>query len=683
MKYDDPTAFRSEYDKDHEYWQSTGFYTFRNDAQDWINRRATFKFDPFLEENRQGIDIQKPQIEEARDKWVQILTLDRPRYDASSNEDTEEAKDDVEKDRVWLAASAMRQNKNGFLTKAYAESIAEYGVSIERKDWNAPLEPDDDYYAKKGLKDDDDDGRLKEREAYYRDREDPPFTTVPINPLECCSNALGGEHTKFWQRFVVSYSEGKHGLKSLDGKKVTVNNLGKLVLLGDRRPVNEDAYETDDVRKKQIEVIILDYKDPESGEWWCCEYICWEGEDWTEAQKLNEYRNPLGMSRYYVTERGDAPVLQTNPHLRYRPLLTSTIVHGSELAYLETVEAIILRMQVDGRFFYMDMSKATAEALTALGVDVTTTNNAGAQTMIAREVTAGSNVITAVPGEIKVWQWPSLESLREKIASKTIEFRESMPNRFLTASYGEAREPDQTATQWMGDKQAAALPASSHLDMYAATCIAKAEGERNAIIFWDEEEEDEIAPDGETEEDEGKPSRRVRNMKLKQYRVITQNDMPLETNPVDPGHEVVVTADTMARNFTILCTIKNVTQAEQIQNDAAADDAYARGAITKEQWQKKRGAADPRRQIKDVEKERQREAIAAELQPIRIANMKKYISAETQMDLMTPAPPLRTEQMQQQQSQGQQMPGSSIAQPAVTPAPVPGPEGTAGPGGIV
>lgn len=682
MPYKDGAEFKAEYDKEHDRWVTCGFYEHRNSWTDILNRRYTFKLDSFLEEHRQGIDIQLPSVEEDRDQHVQIMTLDEPRFDCTSLENSEDAKDDVEDARIWHAASAMRQNEGGKLLKAQAQALVQIGVAVDRKDWNMIKEPGEDYYESRHLEADDDEGRLGAREEYYRECDQEVFTTVSVDARECCWAPLAN-HTRFWQRFVVPYSEGKHTLKSLDGKSVGVNELGHLVLLGDRRPADVDAYEKNLVEQKQIEVLICDEQDPESGEWWCYEYICWEGEEnWENAQKLNEYRNPLGMSRFYVTERGDAPALETNPHLRFRPILYSEYVLASELAYLQTVFAVFSRMQLDNRLIYVDANSLTTEAATALGFDLMTTNNAGAQTYVAKEVSTGSGVIAVLP-EMKAYPWPTPEALQFQIEQKQIAFQMVRPNRFLTAKYGDAREPDSTATQYLDQKQAAALPYSSHLSMIAATWKKMAQGEENAIIFWEDEGVKAVkGADNSYEEDDDEPKTKAqKRRKSKQYRVVTTSDEPLLTSPVDAGREVVVTADTFRRRKTITVQIKNETQAERMQNDLAADDAYlVKHALTEEQWLKARGFADPRKQLKDREKDRQRQAMQAELQPTRIANMKKFISAETQQDLMTPAPPLRSEMMQQPQTQGQ---GSMVtAGPAITPAPVEQPGGSAGMGGI-
>lgn len=669
---DDVAEFKKGFDEVHEVWTESGFYERRGYWSDLINRRAKVVLDSFLETHADGIDPQSHVLEKDRGTHIMTLTLDAPRFDTVSLDQTEKGKEDVEKNRIWHAASFMKQNKGGWQMRSIAQGVVQYGVWFGRKDWKMPLEPKEEELkrridAMRGEDEDDDtyeakrlDRTTKARTDYFHEQKEHCFTTVDVSPLEMCCSPVDDPKV-YYQRSIIPYSVVKKSLKSLDGKRVRLDELGKILLLGDSEPDPEDSHYTTTTGRKNIELIIRDQEDPETGEWECTEYICAEGEDWsTHGAQLTKYKNPLGRSRYFKVESGESPPLETDPHLRFRPMLYSEYVIVGEMNYNKKLLAVLARMQLDGKLIYLDASKITPEAARAAGLDGFSPEGPGAQTVVGQARRIGDHEVAVMATELKAWPFPTIEALNTLIQMNQRDLEAERPSRFGNR-YGDAKEPD-TATQQLDNRQADALPYSSYLEKFAECFEAMAQAEANAIIYWDRG-----APQGA----------------LKSYSVAAIDAKPaLMVAPDDVAASITVSAETFKRDYHIVVKITNVTQAEKMQSDLAADDAYhVKRILTEEQYYEKRGFENPLQQIKDVERDRTRKENIEELRPYRALKRKQYISAVMGTDVVAPAPPTRQEMMGQKQ--GTQATGSLVrAEPQMTPPPIERGSAQSSPGGV-
>lgn len=631
----DAENFRQEYDRIHNRWVQSTFYTSRETWDSVDNRAYKIPLDDFLETYRAGINILTPFIEKARDQHVMTMTLDSPRLDVIPLETNEDGKKKAESARIWHASVIREQDEGLRITKPVSQSLVQYGVAIVREDWEAPREPDEGYYRGK-LGDDyydpaSDDGneertkkRTKAREDYYHEKaKHKPFSKVVVSPFEMCWDSLDDPGLIF-QRSVIPYSDAKDRLRTLNGKKLRISELGKIVLLGDEEPDPEDrSSNVQSADDKQIEVIRKAYKDPESGKWYCCEYVCIEGAAWTEAEKLNEYPCPLGRAPYLIVESAGGDKLSNDPHLRYRPMMYPLYVLGAELNFYRTMMAVIGRMKMDGRLVYLDTTKATDAQLAALEQPGVMVDGTGAsQPVVWKKIDAAGTEVVALPGSMQAWPWNSIEELQMLIETTDRDFWNEMPKRNLAAQYGEAKEPE-TLGQQIDDRQALAIPYSNELQGVAVMWEQACEAERCAIIEWDQESE----PGAQ-----------------RLYATRTTGKEPVLKNPVDAGREIEISAETLKVDYDIVVVINNETQAERIQKDLAADDAYLnKKALTREQWLERRGFENPLQQIKELEKDRARERYELEMEPVRTAMAKSYASILMGVDLNQPMPPMRAD----------------------------------------
>ena len=665
-KQKDPADLKRLYEEIHTPWQD--FYDYRREWTHLIDRRAPVEMDDAWKKEAAGIDIESPMLEDSRSQWIQILTLAYPKLDTVALDSSKDAKEDVEDVRIYLASLMQSFNEGGWLSASIAQGQVQYGVAVARLDWHMPEEPDEDYYGKKELKSDDAEGRLKARGDYFKEKTDHCFRVTDVSPMEMCWAPLG-EPTVVFQRSQIPYSEAKNleRSKKLGGGKVRLADLERIYFLGDSEPDPEDAIYTEQSEQKTISLIIKDCKDPETGEWYTCEYVCLDGQE-DKAELLDEYVNPLGQSRYIIIPSGREVPLATDPHLRYRPEMYPELVLTGEQNYLKQILTALARRQLNDGMFFVDASKLTPEGQHYFE-DATITEGDGAtRQLVMKRPEPGSNELVIMPGEVKPWPFPPQDMLLTRIEQIDRELLMVRPNRFLTGqAYANAKDPaPDTATQHLDQRQAAALPADAHLKKSDAGWADMLRACVHAMRYWDKDSE------GQTQ---------------KQYHIVTLGDEPLLKKPREGGEEVVVTADKLKRRFHVIVKTTNETQAERIQKNLAADDALAKKAITISQWLELRGHDDPERQLEELEKQRLEEMTQKEFEPVEIMMIKVYASALTNLNLGAPLPPpLATQQQMGQPGMGQPGMGNNMIQagPVMTPSPVEQPSGGSAPmGGVM
>lgn len=661
--------FKRQYEEVHSMWKD--FYRYRNLWDKLIDRRLPTELDPTLKRYSQGIDIESPFLAKDRGVNIMTLTLDKPKFDAIPLRDIEKAKEAVEKNRIWHAASFMKQNPGNKIMKGISQGVVQYGLAWVRKDWDMPKEPGEDYYSGKGLDIDDEmeeeprkqrmSDRDKARSEYYEDK-DHCFSMQVISPLEMCCSDLEDPDIIF-QRSTIPYSVARNKVRSLDGKKLRLDQLGKLFLLGPSEADSEDATYTTQSEQKKISLIIRDMRDPEKGKWTTTELVCIDGEDISEGQILNEYENPLGRSRYFLIPSGDEVPLQSDPHLRFLPMLYSELVLVADKNYYSNLLAGLSRMQITDGFFYVDGSTLTAESASALEHIGFSLEGAGAtKAWRMPRPQPGSEELAILPGNVQAWPFPDLEHLKFLIEQNERELAFERPSRWGNR-YGQAQEPSApTATQELAHMQADAMPYSSYLGPMTQFCEDQAVAEAHAILEWEHD-----VPD---------------DMPHKPYSVVTTGDEPLLKEPVDAAKEVTVSAETFKHKYHVVVDISNETMAEHQQKELAADDRYMKGKTDEEQWLKESGFQDAQKQIKILRKDKARKETEAEFAPVRMQMRKSYFSNITGINLMAPMEPMRQE-MQQQSGGGKPQGNLVEAKPQMTAAPIERPNATSGVGGMV
>src|SRR3990167_3435837 len=206
---------------------------------DLLHRSGSIELPPELRPYVTKLGVQSPDLEWALGEFVKIDTLNPTKFDAFSLEEGPEAEKDVEKLRIWRAASWMRQNKDGQLDAAAYEAMNSLGVAVERTIWEMPKEPkpsernegeDDDAYNERST---------KERGDYFKEIEGEghPFRTISVNPINVRWDPLD-DPTRVLQQSRVRVTDA-YDLTDKTGRHVTLDELGKVAFLGPDEPLPE------------------------------------------------------------------------------------------------------------------------------------------------------------------------------------------------------------------------------------------------------------------------------------------------------------------------------------------------------------------------------------------------------------------------------------------------------------
>lgn len=660
----------------HDIWESEGwkdFRTFRADHWDpLIRRRAPQSLNPtaaqFLQSTNTNVDIQSPDLEKDLHDRVAYQLSNAVKIDAVSLDKSKTGKENVEDIRISSAASWLRQDSGHRISRHVFTSLNRYGVYCERKTWHMPEEPDDEEINSrvsemKGSSKIAADKRLKAREDYFEDyfEENDCFDWQPISPLELAWFPLM-EPEVFIQESVVPYVEARN-LKDKLGKVLRLDKASRLVFWGESQPSGE-VIQTQ-WNGKKIHLVVRAMLDKETKRWRVTEWVRESAQKVEDSQQLDEYVCPFGRAPYFVGS-ADEDVTETSPHFRYRPAIYPLICDVQELNALVTllVQVSVWHLQHP---FYVRLDGAKEELLNTMeGMQ-----SAGMGLIEGTGAERKFVFRTPDPGSGEVMAAPRLEAMPNATLPEAFVYRiqqvqnnivEHRSNRYLTGE-AFAQTEKQPATSTLNQAEAAATPFGPYMEAHARFVKNWLVAEHEAISYWDEGSEKGMG---------------------KTYPVRTRGDEPVLSSPKEAGEVITLTAEKLKTPYFLNCVTKNSTQAEDAMNQQLADLAYEKGAITKEQWLRLRGADDPQKQIEDLWKEQQETMAEAHFQPVLDSSYARLFQALTGLN----------EELAGAMSGGQgQLPpagGTSggngatqpmLAKPQMTPAPVSGATGATSPAG--
>ena len=640
------------------------FKDFRTYRQSWdqlIVRRATIKLEDAISKYSDGIDIQSPILEEDRGAHIKVLALDGPKIDCTSLEKGQDAEGDVEDIRLWTAASLHKQNLGQWVSNVVSQGQVQYGVAIIRKTWHMPTEPADEELPGYEGGEDYWESRLPEktkaRMAYFKGMKQEHFLLQQVSPYEMSWFPLDKPEVII-QSSDIPYVEALN-LQNDKGEYVDIDALGKVNFVGKSQP--EPEWGNDTLYDKKVSFIVRDMKDKQTGKWRVTEYLCPSGGSMDDATVLKEYDNPLGRSMYFIVPSGDEVLTESDPHLRYRPLLYSEYVLVQEYNYLKTLIASLARKKISDEDVYVDASKLTPEALAAMEESGIIEGVGAQRRLVFKRPAPGSGDIMVAP---TLQRWPN--DVEEHLMLVFEDTKQNLamvrPNRFLMGqAYQETKEG--TGAAVLDQHQAAALPYGPYLIKQEQFWKEQAEAEHAAIMYWDS-----ASPTGT----------------MKPYYATATPDLPLLRGSPDAGHNTFINAEKLQRNFVITVSIKNETQQEKLLNDQMAYGDFAQGTITEEQRLRRLGHDDPQGQLERLQEERWEKQYQPRFDQIAMQGIETLFSALTYLNLtqMAGGPPM----MPTGQPGGEQMGGGQVgptARPSITPSPIERPGGNGvGPTGV-
>lgn len=638
----------SDFKSTRDYWDSL------------IRRRAKVKLEASLAAYADDIDIQSSALEFKLGQLVDILTLNPTKIDLVCLEPQKHAKDDVEDCRI-VAGSWWRQINDGrVIDTRRAEAMMRYGVSVERSFATLP-----------------------------DDEDDMPFRLEVVNPLECCWLPLADPDIVI-QESELNFVEANE-LRNDEGNWLTLDAAGKCVFLGDARPVFDNSRHP---QTKRIRVVTRAMKDLDSVDddgkaiWYVSEYVYTAGTEPTATGALmSSCGCPLPNGPYFIIPSAAQRGLETDPHLRFRPRMYPLYVLYQQLNYeLTRLAALALKFESDYHV-YIDLSSLNPQQQTLVDQLFPTEGEGSQRYLVFPTPNPGSGEIPMLP-HIERYPADLSEALTLSIQYCKEEIEAVSPNRFLIGNPSRTEISEGTGTAIINMQQAAGLAPSNDLAQSDAGTARIIRSWFDAIVFWDRE-----VIEGEYAK------------AITKYRAVATGDEPLTKGSKEAGTEVFVDAEKASRKFQINVLTKNQTQAEEMQEALMAFQDSAQGVITDEQKIAARGYDDPRKQMELLEADKQRKALEPQkMQLINQANVVLFI-ALTGLDIaalmgapvpqppQSPAPQDQSPESTPNRQPGEnplwrapqqsdinpqpqpQPPAPRSAGPAITPAPIGGPQG--------
>ena len=580
-------------------------------------------------------DMQDPLLEDDMSQRIGILMLDQTKIDCVAMGEGEHYERDVEKVRLHAAVSQLKQNQGRWRDQYIAEGQVLDGVAIIRKLWDLPEEPADE----------------SEREEYYKDLDHWPWTERGIDALQCAWDGENMEEPEiFMQEAEKRYYAAKADWRP-NGKEWRLSTAGKIVLLGPDVTVDEAQNAND----KKIKFLICDYRDPESGKRYICEYIYPE-DSFADGEVVFEDEVPFGRCSYFVIPSGELRRHETNPHKRYRPmmyaLMTSVYTYNFVIGNL----AAISQRAISDRNVYLDPSRVAPETMQALeGVGVTVEGSGALRNLTFHPPELPAGDIPILPGALVPWPNNITDALQIILAETKEAIASFRANRFLTGDVSENVVSNATATTFSANTQAAALPFGRALVMSDEYQRQDIVAEHQCIIYWDE----------------GKEAGAQ-----KPYYATAPQEMNFLKGQAQAGETARITAEMLrTRKFLVNVQTQNVTEQERAMQNQMAFLEYNQGTLTDLQLYRRLGHDDPRSQQKEMAKFESRKMLGMKYAPFWASNLDAFFAATAGLN---PAAMAGAQQMAPQPPQGApgapQPPGGGTAGVG----PIPPPQGVTG-----
>ena len=564
----------------------------RDERDDMIRRRAPPQIEESLQKWADGIDIQSPDLLYFLQQWVDGLTISPPKVFVTSKDASKTGRDDNEDNRLWFSTQLKKHDRGDRISRARAHAIARYGVAVERLLWHMPEEPDEG----------------TERESYFEDYSEEVFRIEPVNPLECAWFPLDPLKVElFIQEAEVPFIEAVN-LQDSKGDYLNMDRAGKVSFMGAPMPVNAS---TSEWMGKKVRVVTRAMLNKETGNWQLDEFAYCAGTSVSDTGTLmNSCDVPFPRCPFFVIPSTMEQPLETDPHLRFPPLMEPLYVDIQENNYIRTKTVALAIKLSDPMNKYIDITSLRPEHASFLE-EVFPVEGAGAQRrLVFRMPEPGSGEIAALPRVAK-FEDDIAEVLRDEIRDNKEAIASHAPSRFVTGNVEPGEVSEGKATTFVNMQQAASIPFVKNnrlMDHYG--WVQELEAEACAIRYWDEG----------TKEAGGS---------LKRYYAV----MTGENEDTTEGQVIFTDARKLSRKYELEVWTHNQTQAEEMQEALMAFQDRSQGIITDEQTVARRNFEDPRRQMRELEKEKFRKASEQQTMQLTLQMIAILTAAETQANI--------------------------------------------------
>ena len=572
------------------------FRDFRGEDGRWtrlLRRRDVITLSEDLAEYGEGIDIQSAVLEEEAILRKHILSLNPAKIDVVSQEDGTQAADNAEELRIWFASLLMRLDADGAVSDVISADQVMHGVSFWRKTWEIPEESPDipegdaearrEYFAKRNISE------------TFNLKHVPVggFMFMPLSdPVVCLEDVE------------IDYLEWRQ-LKGQNGKYATLDEAGKVLFLGESHQTD-----TGTATGKKLHLLRHAYREPGTDKWKVCEYLSLDGKAET-SELMDEYDSPGGMP-YEICPGGDEMRNESDPHLRYRPMLYSLYTVVGELNYSVTILMAWSRKRLGTQSIYCEIGAVNENGRAVLEGLGLTLEGAGAETRMVFEMQEpGSRKVMIAPKLSEV-PMPRPDELIMRIGMLGQEILRLRSSRFISGAATAQEVTQGTATAITSQTQQASIPYSASVKKQSSFWRRYFAWVRACILFWDEG-----VPEGA----------------MKLYPILTSGDEPTYGQKGDPGKVLYINAEKIGRKFETLVYIRNVTEREQAERDARALIKWDRGLINTEQLLDEMGFEDPGKQMRELNKERHRRQYRERYTTIEISAVDTLLSATTGINL--------------------------------------------------
>ena len=559
----------SRLNESHTVWRS---------YDDQVRRDIKIELPPEITGALQPIEYQSAELEKDIYDHVEILRDNPTRFDLVCLDQSKEAKAAERAILLWTARTWAELDADRWWDAAVGEGQVRHGLKGMWLRWRKPQRA----------------GQNLRRNPFY-------FSNTNLYGLywtETNENEIDAAYYQFKVPVVEANIER-------DGKRVTLDALGKIGWLG-----QHEAHNSDYTQGKQIEVIVCDYRDPAGKT--CplpgCDhqkrlisvYVKGGGAGYNDLEEVETYDSPFPGCSFFLVG-GRVSYHETEPFRKYRALMLPSYVEHEIQDYIKTLLATMTRKAYGDE----DIYGYAADPTKIQGME------GGAKLDIDRPL-PGSNKFPLYSFELRRWPKdidPHLMTLLQQSEARYAEYR---PNRVLGGNaFTEASNA--TGTAYLALLQQAGLPYNGLLGHSDAAIKRGFNYMYHAIRYWG------------LADPEDNPTR---------YPVaLTGGEEVMRYGlSVKPGEVVSIDADVLSYDFDLILKTESRTRAEEQAAWLLAWDKYAKGVYTPEDLLKGAGIFD----IKGQEEALYAHKIRLALEPHETELMRQYLlqraSAVTGMD---------------------------------------------------
>ncbi|MDZ4249529.1 MAG: hypothetical protein U0990_05505 [Candidatus Nanopelagicales bacterium] len=567
-----------------------GFETFVSKREVWdaiVKREHKVKWPDELRPYAGGAEYLSPEAERAVQDMVDVLSMNPTVFALQLLEAGERAKKWGRDILLWMARAWEIMDEGRWWDAAVGTGQVQHGVKVTQLCWR-------DY------------GDDEAKSVKDKIKRPFPFYLKNTPTLACAWTSYGGEDEISVYEYELPLIDANMQLKKRDGKRPTIESMGKIGWLADAEIPDKSIWD------ETIKVTVVDSRDTkltkctvEGCEHYLrtiCVYVSDLGtsgqSDGDYGELVEEYDSPFPGSSFIVTSGRETN--ETDPHLRYRPVLYPLFVEVERLNFLISLLTMLARLDYSDERAYLALQKDAAQ----MGVSLPDPQPNGVMTM--PRTTVGEMAV--LPGEVKAFPQQISEHLMTLIDIQRQNVENAKPNRFiLGTNFDEAKFGTGTAN--VQATQQAALPFNRLLGQSDASILRISNYMAHAVRYW--------AATGEDQE----------------YPLATTDGMAVAQASTESGEIISVTAQKLSIGYQLQLKTKSETLAEQQAAVLLGKLLFETNQIDQEQYWEIQG-------VTDIEGQRLRQGVMLAkkelapdiMQAVKLVFYRMY-QAETGIDL--------------------------------------------------